>query len=64
MQGLAYSHVMTRRGTDNVTFRLDPELWRRLGEITDNRSNLLREFVRWYVREIGAKLPRRPERQP
>jgi len=52
---------MPRRGTDNVTLRLDPELWRRFGELAADRSAVLREFVRWYVREPGAKALRRPD---
>lgn len=52
---------MARRGTDNVTLRLDPDLWRRFGESATDRSAVLRQFVRWYVREPGAKAPRRPE---
>jgi hypothetical protein len=52
---------MARRGTDNVTLRLDPNLWQRFGELTDDRSAVLRDFVRWYVREAGVKMPRRPD---
>lgn len=51
---------MARRGTNNVTLRLDESLWNRLGELTDDRSALLRQFIRWYVREPDAKMPRRP----
>lgn len=61
MQGVLYSHTMARRGTPNVTLRIDPETWRRLGEHAPDRSALLRAFVDWYLREPGAKMPRRPE---
>lgn len=42
------------------TIRLDDDLWRALGDATDDRSATIRDFARWYVREPGAKLPRRP----
>ena len=51
---------MTRRGFPNATLRLDPELWRTFGAAATDRSAVLREFIRWYVREPGAKMPRRP----
>lgn len=39
--------------------------WARLGRLIGerNRSGLLRQFVAWYLREPGAKLPERPPRQ-
>ncbi|HEX6970267.1 MAG TPA: hypothetical protein VF174_15840 [Micromonosporaceae bacterium] len=55
---------MARRGRPNITLRLDEELWQRLGALTEDRSALLREFIRWYVREPGAKLPQRPRPHP
>lgn len=42
-----------------MTLRLDPELWRRFGELTDDRSAVLRDFVKWYVRDLGT-MPKRP----
>jgi hypothetical protein len=51
---------MARRGTQNVTLRLDRELWDRLGIVVPDRSALLRAVVRWYIREPDAVLPRRP----
>lgn len=46
-------------------FRLDAALWRRLGHAAraagTNRSQLLGEFARWYVKERGARLPDRPD---
>jgi len=51
---------MARRGTPNITVRMDPDLWDDLGRITDDRSELLRAFIRWYLRTPGAKLPTRP----
>jgi hypothetical protein len=43
---------------------MPPELWQRLGEIAEaagvDRSTVIRELVRWYVRAPGANLPKRP----
>lgn len=54
---------MPREGSTNRAFRLpDVGLWERFGAVAEpDRSEVLREFIRWYVRESGAKLPRRPE---
>jgi len=42
--------------------RVDRGLWESFGSVAEpDRSAVLREFIRWYVREPGAKLPRRPE---
>jgi hypothetical protein len=60
-QGQAYSHAMARRGSSNITVRMDPDLWRRFGDVAEDRSELIRAFVAWYAREPGAKMPRRPE---
>jgi hypothetical protein len=59
---VAYSHVMARRGTNNVTLRLEEELWAEFGDVAGERerSGVLREFIRWYTRQPGAKMPRRP----
>jgi len=44
--------------------RIDDDLWRRFGEAAtakdSDRSTVLREFIRWYVRESGARMPKRP----
>lgn len=44
-------------------FRFDQKLWERFGRVvgTRGRSAILGAFVRWYLREPGAKLPKRPE---
>lgn len=53
------------RGTARQTIRIDESLWIAFGESAgatgSDRSTVLREFVRWYVREHGAKMPRRPD---
>ena len=52
---------MARRGRPNITLRLDEDLWHAFGQRAEDRSAVLRAFIRWYVREPGAKLPARPE---
>lgn len=49
-------------------FRTTDELWERFGDAVErspdpeaDMSKVLRQFVRWYVNEPGAALPRRPE---
>ena len=43
-------------------FRLDADRWDRFGEAAKpDRSAVLREFVRWYIGEKGARLPKRPK---
>lgn len=47
-------------------FRLDGDLWEQFGQAVRSadpdadRSKTLRQFVAWFVREPGAKLPTRP----
>lgn len=41
-------------------FRLDAELWRDFGDRAGDRTAVLRNFIRWYMREPGARMPRRP----
>jgi hypothetical protein len=47
-------------------FRLDDDLWVRFEQAVhradpdSDRSKVLRQFVAWYVREPGAKMPARP----
>lgn len=51
--------------TPRQTIRIEGDLWDLFGRLVGprNRSEVIREFVRWYVRERGAKLPERPARQ-
>lgn len=53
------------RGTPTRPIRIEPTLWEQFGQATAtagaDRSGVLRDFIRWYVREPGGKLPRRPE---
>lgn len=47
--------------TPTRPIRIDLDLWGRFGEVAEpDRSAILRDFIRWYVREAGAKLPQRP----
>ncbi len=47
--------------------RIPLEKWERFGDaaVADgtDRSKLINEFVDWYLRERGAKLPARPPRK-
>jgi hypothetical protein len=48
-------------------FRAPTDLWQRFGDAVEgspdpeaDMSKVLRQFLRWYVHETGAKLPDRP----
>ena len=47
----------------NRVIRMDDE-WDELAEVAGKhkRAEVIRQFVRWYLRKPGARLPRRPER--
>jgi hypothetical protein len=49
--------------TKHRPIRVDAELWTAFGQLVGdrNRSAVIREFIRWYVGERGAKLPRPPK---
>jgi hypothetical protein len=49
----------------HTSFRISADLWRRFGVLVGakNRAGLLRDFIRWYMREPKAKLPERPPRR-
>jgi hypothetical protein len=52
--------------TPTRPIRIPDEDWTDFGEAAasqdTDRSALLREFIHWYVRRPGAKLPKRPDR--
>lgn len=52
-------------GLENKVVRFGAE-WARFGEVAGarKRASILRQFVRWYLRYPGAKLPQRPPRRP
>jgi hypothetical protein len=53
--------LVMSKGKPRAAIRIDPALWDRFAEVAEpDRSTILREFIAWYVREPGAKLPRRP----
>lgn len=55
---------MPGRGTHQVTLRVPEDLWIVFGEAAvragTDRSAIMRELIRWYTRQAGAKLPDRP----
>jgi len=51
---------MPGKGTPKQTIRVDPDLWRRFGDVVGDRAAALRTYMAWVLREEGAKLPRRP----
>jgi hypothetical protein len=57
------------RGRPRLTARIDPEAWVDFGEAAASaepaadRSELLRQFIDWYRRKPGARLPQRPQRK-
>jgi hypothetical protein len=57
--------LVTSKGTDRRTIRVEPDLWDEFGEATsggeDSRSGVIREFMRWYLRKPDAKLPQRKD---
>lgn len=55
----------TWKKTPHRSVRLEQDLWDRLEPAAKtaglDRSSLIRQFVRWYLREPGANLPQRPD---
>jgi hypothetical protein len=53
------------RGTPTRPIRIEATLWEQFGAATGSagadRSAVLRDFIRWYVGEPGAKTPKRPK---
>ena len=53
--------------TRQRNLRIDDDLWDSFGEAIEraspefDRSAVMRQLIRWYVGEPGAKLPDRPE---
>lgn len=50
--------------TKPKSIRLEQDLWDDLGpaaqKVGHDRSGVIRQFVRWYLRRPGADLPQRP----
>lgn len=52
---------MAASHTPHRPIRVDDDLWTKFGRLVGrDRSDVVRQFIRWYVREPGAKLPQRP----
>ena len=49
--------------TPHRAIRVDDDLWAAFGDATDDRSGTIRGFIRWYVRQPGAKMPKRPSEE-
>jgi hypothetical protein len=49
--------------TPTRPIRVDLNLWARFGaaadDVGEDRSTLIRQFMEWYARDPGARLPRR-----
>lgn len=58
----------TSRHTPNRVFRIDKEMWEAFTAAVDRheppvtRTEVIKNFMQWYSRERGAKLPERPPR--
>lgn len=46
----------------HISMRVDKDLWAQFGASAGprNRAVVLRDFIRWWLRQPGAKLPARP----
>lgn len=53
--------------TPTTPIRIDRGTWAEFGDATatmdTDRSKAIREFVDWYLRRPGAKMPTRPTRE-
>lgn len=61
-----YAGPMAKQNTERHTplrpLRIPDDEWKPLGEAVGDRerTRVIREFIRWYLRWPGAKLPTRP----
>jgi hypothetical protein len=57
-----------RPGTQHRSVRVSNEDWTDLETATkglsSDRGTVIKQFIRWYLRRPGAKLPERPPRRP
>ena len=60
--------VPNRPLTQHRSVRIPDDDWADLDDATkavgSDRGTLIKEFIRWYLRRPGAKLPERPPRKP
>lgn len=56
--------VPNRPGTQHRSVRVSDEDWTDLetatGGLGSDRGTVIKQFIRWYLRRPGAKLPQRP----
>jgi hypothetical protein len=54
----------TERKTPQRTLVVEPEDWDELQiaakAVGSNRATVLRQFIKWYIRRPGARMPQRP----
>jgi hypothetical protein len=55
-----------RHTTPRRVISAEDDLWDPFGQLVGdrNRSAVLRQFMAWYIRKPGAKLPERPPARP
>jgi hypothetical protein len=57
--------VATKRKTPQHTVAIDQDLWDELDpaarSVGYDRPKVINQFIRWYLRRPGAKLPQRPD---
>jgi hypothetical protein len=58
-------HVPNKPGTQHRSVRISDEDWADLDTATTSagadRGTIIKQFIRWYLRRPGAKLPARPD---
>jgi hypothetical protein len=56
--------VPNKPGTQHRSVRVSDEDWADLADVTTgigtDRGTVIKQFIRWYLRRPGAKLPERP----
>jgi hypothetical protein len=62
---MAYDEPMTENHTPMRPIRVADRPWCVFGALVGDRdrSRVVREFIAWYIREPGARLPQRPTPQ-
>lgn len=57
--------VPNKPGTQHRSVRVSEEDWKGFDEAAKrsgaDRGTLIKQFIRWYLRRPGAKLPKRPD---
>lgn len=57
-----YDDAVKETHTPHRPIRVEDDLWEKFGRLAGerNRSEVVRAFIAWYVRQRGATLPKRP----